>query len=240
MLDALATVLLEILGDLAAVVGGLVQRDADPAVRAGHGLGMQAGQPALDVEMADLAEAEQPLVEAGPMLQPALVDIVGEVVDAGEADPLHVRLRRLHEVDVVDAVSAIAVDQVEGAAADADDGGNVQLHRPRLAGVRPGAPLQRPAVGGARVADPEGHGAGAGAVRIGKALSRAVRLAVQDEVDVALAEVQHVLGPVPPDGAKAHGLEHVREGSGVGGGELDELEAVGAHRIAVHAAPLRC
>jgi hypothetical protein len=65
VLDALAVELHQELLDLAgALLGFLVQRDADHAVRRGHGLAGQAGVFALDVEVADLAEVEQALVEA--------------------------------------------------------------------------------------------------------------------------------------------------------------------------------
>ena len=53
VLDALALVGVQVFLDLAAVVGGFVDRDADLAVRAGQGAGEQAGVFALDVEVAD-------------------------------------------------------------------------------------------------------------------------------------------------------------------------------------------
>src|SRR6267378_4494679 len=71
VLDPLAVILL----DLRAVVRGFVDRDADLAARAGHRLGLEAGQLALDVEVADLAETEQPLVELGPFLHAAAMHV---------------------------------------------------------------------------------------------------------------------------------------------------------------------
>ena len=65
----------------AALPGFLVERDADHAVGRGHRLGGQAGVFALDVEVADLAEVEQLLVEAGPVRHAAAVDVVRQVVD---------------------------------------------------------------------------------------------------------------------------------------------------------------
>src|SRR6218665_287649 len=61
VLDALAVVQVQVLGDLALVVAALVDRDADLAAGAGHGLALQAGQLALDVEVAHLAEVEEAL-----------------------------------------------------------------------------------------------------------------------------------------------------------------------------------
>src|SRR6516162_1979755 len=68
VLDAFAVISLKIFGDLRFVVGALVDRNANPPVRASHSLRAQPGQLALDVEVADLAEIEQALVEFGPQL----------------------------------------------------------------------------------------------------------------------------------------------------------------------------
>src|SRR5215217_135894 len=67
VLDALALILAQELLDLALVVLALVERDANLAVGRGHGLGEEAGDLPLDVEVADLAEIEEPFVEFGPM-----------------------------------------------------------------------------------------------------------------------------------------------------------------------------
>src|SRR3546814_7795267 len=85
VLDALALVLLEVFGDLRLVVGALVDRNADLAAGACHRLRLQPGQLALDVEVADLAEIEEALVEGRPLLHAPAVDVVGQVVDDGEA-----------------------------------------------------------------------------------------------------------------------------------------------------------
>src|SRR6266403_1453018 len=50
VLNALAVILLEIFLDLRAVVRRFVDRDADLAARAGHRLGLEARELALDVE----------------------------------------------------------------------------------------------------------------------------------------------------------------------------------------------
>ena len=165
MLDALAAVLGQVLLDLALVVLALVDRDADLAARRGHRLREQPGLLALDVEVADLAEAEQPLVEPRPDAHVAALDVVGQVIDDLEAGAGGVRAARAgHEVDVVDRVLAVAVDEVHEAAADALDARDVELHGPAVAG--PGrAPLERAAVGEGRVAHPERHRAGRWPVR---------------------------------------------------------------------------
>ena len=97
MLDALATIVVQELLDLRFVVLALVERDADLAVRAGHGLGEQARGLALDVEIADLAEVEHALVEIGPGLHVAAMDVVGQMVDVGQRSWIAIvaRARRL-------------------------------------------------------------------------------------------------------------------------------------------------
>ena len=71
----------EIFLDLAGIAGVLVDRNADLAVRAGQRPREQAGGAALDVEEADLAEVEQPFVEAGPDIHAAAMDVVGQVIE---------------------------------------------------------------------------------------------------------------------------------------------------------------
>ncbi len=140
VLDALAAVLLEVLLDLALLAGVLVDRDADLAVGAGHRARVQPGMLAGDVEVADLPEVEHPLVEAGPLVEPAAMHVVGQVVDVAEARPrsgCRILVAQPLEVDVVDrALGAVAIDQVDVQAADALDGRNLQFVRTGR-GVRP-------------------------------------------------------------------------------------------------------
>src|SRR5262245_26764609 len=131
VLDALAVVLAQILFDLRLVVLRFVDRDADLAAGAGHGAAEQPGLLAFDVEVADLAEVEQLLVEAGPLVHVAARDVVSEMIDVREPRGTAARSAgHRHEVDVVNRALAVAVDQIDQAAADAFDRRNVQLHRP--------------------------------------------------------------------------------------------------------------
>ncbi len=137
VLDALALIGAEELLDLAVLVLRFVQRDADLVVGRGHRLAEQPGRLALDVEIADLAEAEDALVELGPVRHPPAVDVVGQVIERVQADAAVVRARAGRaEVDVVDLVLAGAVDEVQVRAADALDRRDVELHRPDRAGHR--------------------------------------------------------------------------------------------------------
>src|SRR6266851_2191522 len=233
VLDALAAIGLQVLGDLRALVGALVDGDADLAARAGHRLGAQARQLALDVEITHLAEIEEPLVEARPTLHTPLVDIVRKVVDGGEPDAGRPRLGAgyRYEIDVVDGVLAIAIDEIDQAAADPLDGGDIELHRPDLAGNGAGALRKRAATGLGRVAHAKGDGADRRSVQPREGLGEAPGLGVDDEIDVALAIEGHVFGAMPRRRDKAHALEQTAEFRRVGRGIFDELEAVGAHRI---------
>jgi hypothetical protein len=177
----------EVFGDLRFVVGAFVDRDADLAVGAGHRLGAQPGQLALDVEIADLAEVEEPLVKRGPQVHAAAMGVVGQMVDPDQPDPRHGFLRdQRHEIDIVDRLPAIAVDEVDQAAADPLDRRDVELHRPELAMHRLGAEPDRPVIGRRGILDPEGDRADRRPVQPGKRLGKAFRLGVDDEVDVAL------------------------------------------------------
>jgi hypothetical protein len=112
--------------DLALVVGGLVERDADrphgEVMRARH----QAGQLALDVEEVDLLEIEQVAVEVPPLVHVAADDIVGQVVEIIESRALRPGIALAEPVEfgvVGDPLIAPGVDEIEQRSADADDGG---------------------------------------------------------------------------------------------------------------------
>ena len=170
---------LEIFGDLRLVVGTLIDRDADAPVRAGHRLRAQPGQPALDVEVSHLAEIEQPLIEFGPTLHPPAMDIVGQVVDAGQPDPWrpHSRHKR-GKVDIVDRPLAIAVDEIDQTAADPFNGWDIELHRPDLAVNRLGTERDRALVGLGRIGDAERDCADRWTVQPSKGLGKAFGLGI--------------------------------------------------------------
>ena len=88
VLDALAAVFAQVFLDLRLVVLRLVDRDADLAAGARERAREQAGLLAFDVEIADLAEVEQRLVEAGPLVHVAAVHVVREMVDLQQARAL--------------------------------------------------------------------------------------------------------------------------------------------------------
>src|SRR3989442_4019553 len=249
VLDALAVILLEILLDLRAVVRGLVDRDADLAAGAGHRLGLEAGQLALDVEVADLAETEQPLVELGPFLHTAPMDVVREVIDVAQAGargsrrvttPERLEPRQRLEIHVVDRVAVIvfrvAVHEVDERIPDALDRRDAQLARPGAALDAPGAALDELVVRRGGILHAEPHRGHPRAVAARKVLRERARLGVDDEVDVALLVEQHVLVTVPGDRLEPHALEESAERLRIRRGVLDELEAVGVDRVVPMAA----
>ena len=249
VLDALAAVKLQVFGNLALVVAALVDRDSDLAAGAGHSLALQACQLALDVEIAHLAKIEEALVELRPFLHPPAEDVMGQVVDVGQAMAHRVRghglafgIQQRHEVHVVDAdvadvawrcaiLALPAVDEIDQRVANALDGRNVELHRARLVVEAPGAQLERALVGLAGILDAERDRADRRAVQTHEALRERVDLGVDDEVDATLAVQGHVLVAVLGHGGEAHGLEQPAQCGWIGGRKFDELESVGAHRV---------
>ena len=90
---------MQILLDLAALVGGFVDRNADLAIRAGERAREQARVLAFDIEVADLAEIEEALVEAGPDMHAPAADVMRQVVDIMEAAALRLRITRAEPVE---------------------------------------------------------------------------------------------------------------------------------------------
>src|SRR5262245_3746623 len=88
VLNALALVALEVLLDLAAIVGAFIDGDANLAARACHGARMKAGMLARNIEEADLAEVEELLVPIGPPIHPTPEYVVGEMIDVVEPGAL--------------------------------------------------------------------------------------------------------------------------------------------------------
>ena len=105
MLDAFTIEFAQEFLDLAlAALALFIERDADLAVRRGQRLGRQAGILAFNVEEADFAKIEQALVIVGPVLHPAGVDVVRQVIDQLEACAFRVFFNagQIFEIDVID------------------------------------------------------------------------------------------------------------------------------------------
>ena len=198
---------------------------------------------ALDVEVADLAEIEQVFVVLGPVLHAAAVDVVRQVIDDREAAAGRVAVHTFDEVevDVVDRRAVlVAVDQVDGRATDALDGGQAQLHRPGRDLDRLGALLECAVVGEMRIMHAKRHAARARAMLAREIPGLALRLVVDDEVDAALSPQADVLGTVPGDFGETEQLECLLEDRGVGCGKLDEFETVEAHGIVEEVCHIGC
>src|SRR5690606_2738858 len=214
VLDAFTVVLADEFLDLRLVVGRLVDRDADLAARRGHGAGEQTGELAFDIEVADLAEVGDTLVEAGPHVHLPAAHVVGQVVDALQTDSIVVGAAAFDvlEVDVIDALVAIAVDQIQQRAADAFDAGNVQLAEVGVAAHQFGPLLLDVGGGLGGVLDPEGHGAGTGAMLLAEGTYVAGGTAIEHDVDVVLLEQPYLFGAVLGGFGETHRSEERRGG----------------------------
>ena len=199
VLDALAAIDLEIFLDLAGLAGILVDRDPDLAVRAGQRAREQARRATLDVEKADLAEVEQFFVEAGPDIHAAAVHIVGEVIDVEQAGARGARIALAEPVEfgvVGRALRAVAIDEIEQAAADPLDGGNIErLARGRNIGGL-GTERERAREGRLRIDHAERHRRRARPVRGDEVEAVAAGLLIDEEVDVALPIERDALAAV--------------------------------------------
>jgi len=140
------------------------------------------------------------------------------------------RVRR-DEVDIVDGVFAVAIDEIEKAAADPFDSGNVELHGAELAGdgLRPAR--ERMLVSFPCIADAQSDGADGGPVKPREGLGEAFGFGIDDEVHVALPIERHRLRAMAGDGAKAHPFEERAQRRRIRCRVLDELESVRARRI---------
>ena len=235
MLDAFALIFLQEFLDLAMFVLAFIERDADLVVRGGHGARNQRGLLALDIEITDLTEIEDPFVETGPMVHAAAIHIMGQVIQRVQADGVLVRrsTRDRREIDVIDGAAAGAVDQIQVRPADPLDCGDIQLARAVLAADRGCAAFQRQFQRLGGIGDAECHGVGGGAVRLAEIGDLPGGVHVEQEIDVALGIAADILGFVIGDMGEAHGREQVRQRLRIGAGELDELEAVEAERVGI-------
>jgi hypothetical protein len=159
---------------------------------------------------------------------------VREVVDDLEAVTRWVAVHALDEfkIDVVDALAVfVTVDQVQRCATNAFDGGQAQLHRAggHVHGLGPH--FQGAGIGLVRILHTKSQRARARAVLGSKVTGQAFGLAVDDEVDVALAVKHHVFGAVFGHKREAHFFKQGLQRVGDGGSELDELEATQAHGV---------
>ena len=237
MLNALSAVGGEVLGDLGSVVRRLVDRDPDLAAGTRHGLAAQPRHLAFDVEVAHFAKIEEALVELCPLVHPAAVDVVSQVIDVPHPRTDGIRFGALdrYEVDIVDrAALTVAIDQVEEAIANALDGGDIELHGTHVGSHTPRAKLLRPTVGLGGVANAESDRADGRPVHARERLRKTVGLGIDDKVDVTLAIQPDVLRTMPSDRYEAERLEEPTQCRRIGRSVFHKLEAVGAHRIVHH------
>ena len=119
----------------------------------------KAGELALDVEEADFLEVEQLAIEFEPLVHVALENVVGQVVEVPEADALGLAVGQPVELGVIGRGFKVLVDEVDQAAANADDGGHI--HSLARAGVFLGTLCERMGQRLFGIDHAPGHGRGA-------------------------------------------------------------------------------
>jgi hypothetical protein len=258
VLDAFAVIRLEILFHLRVGIARLVDGYADLSARAHQRARAQARLLTVNVEVTDLPETEELLVELRPVVHATLVDVMRDVIYVRQPRralrPWSASRRKggfggkplvslcsftglvfddiEDEVHVVyRAAFPISVDQIERAAADAADGRDVELHRPDFIAMWLRSEVERAFVRMRCVFHADRERADRRAVDARERLREAVRLVIQDEVDVALAVEDDVFGAVPRNERKTHRLEEPGQGTRIRRRVFDELESVGACRV---------
>ena len=231
--SAICFVIADKLLDLRMFVLALVERNPDLVVRCGHGAAEKARRLALDIEIADLAEIEDALIIFGPDIHLPALQVVREVIERVEADAVglgHGAFDRL-EIDIIDGRCTRPVDQIEVRPANALDRRDVELHRPDLAGYRRSAALDGKLQRLVRIGNPERHGIGRRPAFFAELRGLAVRLHVEDEIDVALRIAADVFAAMIADMGETHPGEQIGQRIGIGAGEFDKFKAIKAHKV---------
>lgn len=226
----------QIFGDLPLAVSPafLVQRDPDPSVRGDHDLGAQGRVFTGDIELPEFAEAEYAGIEVLPVGDTAIVEIVREVVDAGESRAFRLAIHafQIVEIDVVyRKVVIVAVDQVDQRASDPADCGQPQFHRScrHVDRLRPAPDCLF--IGFLCVPYTKTHAARRWPVFRGKIGGGTSRLVVGDEIDPALSIEVDILGSVTGDVGEAHDRERPLQHAFFRRAEFEEFESVQGERI---------
>jgi hypothetical protein len=189
VLDPLAFVRFEVLRDLGSIVGGFINWNANLSARTCHRAATQSSLLSLDIEKANFAKIEDALVELRLVTHAPLVNVVGEMVDRLDSG---LRCRgssiRRREIDVVDCPVAVAVNEVDQTAANPLDRRDIKLHRTDRPLVWFGTEFDRTIERRRRVGHAKRHCTGTRPVHLCESSSKAIRLGIDDKVDVALPE----------------------------------------------------
>src|SRR5665213_143431 len=94
MLYALTVICVQVFLDLPCFfVTLLIDRDTDHSTRRGHGFGFHTGDLSLDIKITNLAEIEEALIEPRPFSHASAMNIVGQMVNIGQAAAQRIELR---------------------------------------------------------------------------------------------------------------------------------------------------
>src|SRR5262245_11643244 len=166
----------------------------------------------MNIEVANLAKVKQVPIELSPVIHASEMDVMRQMIDPFQANAVDLLRRAVDgsEVHVVNRPIAITVDEIYQTAAYAPDGRNVELHRSHSALVRFSAAFNGALQGVSGIFDSDGKGAYGRAVYPGKSAREAIRLMVDDEIDVALPIKSHLFGTVMCDRQKTQPFKQSR------------------------------
>ena len=156
------------------------------------------------------------------------------MVDDGKSASLGVAVNPFDEVEinVVDRGAVlVSIDEIDRRATNTLDRRQSQFHGACRNFNGLGTLFERAVVGVVCIVDTESHAAGTGAVLTGEVPGTALRLVVDDEVDVSLAPQRDLLGAVLRDLAEAEQGERLFKDAAIRRGKLDEFESVQSHRV---------
>ena len=180
-----------------------------------------------------VAKIEQLVVVVDPMLHLAAAHVIGDVIDRNETGARNMRMSfgKRNKIDIEDRHLAITVDQINGGFADSHNGGNVEFHHPCPSRFLDDDIVGCPPVRSTGVFDTNGDGIDRCCSNIQERTGETWQVRVDQQIDLALPIKRDVLGTVPGDGAESRAAQEAGEWHRIGCRELDELEAVRAHRI---------
>ena len=168
-----------------------------------------------------------------PVRAAAIADVLhqAKVTHAGQGWQRRVHAGDRHKVDVVNRKILPAIYKIKAAGAWAANGGNVKLHRLRVAGGVPGAELDAAGMGLTGIAHAQRYCSNHRLATHGGADPRVVGVGIENQVHAALAVERHFARAVARYGPEAHVLQHLPQRLWPAADVLYELNAVDAQPV---------
>ncbi|MNH17864.1 hypothetical protein D3C79_775490 [compost metagenome] len=173
-------------------------------------------------------EVQQAFVEQRPTVQAIGRQGQGHVIDALEAEAV---TRGLHqtEIGIVDGPPfGVLVDQIDQAAIGRTHRSQLALVRSDQAAVRLAMESHRARQRLGAVLDPDCRGAQGRAMAFEKVVGKRIRLGVEDQVDIALAQQTDILRAMGTGTGEAQAFQPVTQlgAEGVVNGKFKKLDAI--------------